>query len=234
MTETFASDRARWLAERMELVTASDVAAVMGLNPYASRKSLLDLKVGTTPAPELDKVVAIRAGRYCESGVFDWFVADHGIAGHMVGKLYRHPDLPVLGATPDARAFFTSGPGEPVELKMGGEAQRAKWSADANTPRAWGAGMGPEPIEAFKWGEPRNMTITRVGAPLHYWVQLQVQMDVLGDTSGWVVGCVGGTSRYDVHYRRDDAFVKRMHIAVRAFWDEVIEGRAKRSQELAS
>lgn len=269
-----ASDRTAWLAARRTMLTASDVAPIMGLAPYAKRGEVLRAKVSGDSGPDigaLGGVAAVRSGQFKERGTFDWFIADHpGYTGDMVSSLYRSPSLTCLGATPDARLFPTVGPGQCVELKECGEKARPKWHAGLDVMpsqraacKRLGISAVPEPLSVSAVGldvhfsryvsrlrhEDRDGNILpapayvfvptwykgrrewlldtkECRAPLHYWVQLQVQMHVMGAEYGWVVGGIGGVTRYDIAYQRDARFEGIMLEIVDTFWKAVEAGRA--------
>jgi hypothetical protein len=58
-------------------------------------------------------------------------------------------------------------------------------------------------------------------APLKYWLQLQTQLLCLGAQHGWIVGCIGGTTRYDLAYSANQAVQALIVDEARKFWTEV-------------
>ena len=103
MIERFVvTDRDSWLALRSLDLTASDIGAAVGVDPYKSRLALYAEKTGML-MPQADNN-AMRRGRWLESAVLaaireenpDWEVRPAGI-------YLRDPQLR-LGATPDALA----------------------------------------------------------------------------------------------------------------------------------
>lgn len=207
-----ASDRQTWLEARQPLVTASDVAAVLGLHPHKSRNQLLAQKrVGER---DLGNIPAVRAGRFLEQGVFDWFLADMqmisaGAHGSIWGDLLQSPVCPRLGATPDA--WITSGDDTAiVEVKMHGAKASDSWGPKQyREPRAWNK-LFPGTILPC-WGE----------VPIHHWCQLQTQMHCAKLTQGFVVGCLCGTRRVDYMYPYAPWFLERVFEEVETFWSEV-------------
>lgn len=121
-------ERAAWLARRHTLLTASDAAAVFGLNGSRSRADVLRDKRRPVAVEDetVGKVTQVRAGKYLEAGIIEWFAADHPLA--VVSKLppdaiYITPQCDRLAATPDGLCD-----GGPLEAKNVGEAQCFNWS----------------------------------------------------------------------------------------------------------
>jgi len=105
-------DRAAWLEERRNAIGASDVAAILGLNPYASAWDVWASKRGIVEDWEGNEATDL--GNRFERVILD-------IAEKDLGKLSRnvrikHPSLPVA-ATLDAKVDSTT---EPVEGKTTG------------------------------------------------------------------------------------------------------------------
>lgn len=225
------SNREAWLEARHSLLTASDVANVLGLGSK-SRKTVLREKIsGVQVGADPGELAMVAAGRYLEAGVFAWFADEtiHETAG-MCGDLITAPGLDWLGATPDALLD-----GEPVECKVSGYTTRPNWHADTAVapPKSFPFPF-PQPVAYNVRNPPENLRVAAadVGtpkgawrdgcrfqlydllptfgppvAPLKYWVQLQIQMLVLDAPGGWVVGLQGGTTRIDLYYSRDRKFL---------------------------
>lgn len=215
-----------WLAARQRYLTASDVAAVMGLSPYGSRARVLKSKL----APPVDlSTSAMRAGQFLEDGVFAWFLDDlqrtakasdglipvptgercRGEAGQSL--LVAHPDPELaLAASPDA-ILLTGGERALVEVKVTNPDAWADW-AKPNTHRRWAeyAGTTTPPSDG--------------ACPLRHWVQLQVQLLVTGESWGWVVGVCGTQKRPSV-FPAHPAFQARIMGAARQFALDVAAAR---------
>jgi predicted phage-related endonuclease len=96
------TDRAAWLAMRSQDLTASDIGAALGLDPYKSRLAVYAEKTGLL-MPQADNN-AMRRGRWLEAAVLsaireqnpDWEVRPAAI-------YLRDPEIR-LGGTPDALA----------------------------------------------------------------------------------------------------------------------------------
>jgi putative phage-type endonuclease len=139
--------RAEWLAARRHYLTASDVAAVLGLSPFGSPLSVYAAKVAGV---ELEETPWMRRGRRMEAVVADEY-------GEVTGRpvihpgpyvLMVHPDIPWLAATLDRQ---TAG----SEQHPAPEAGYAPLEIKA-------------PRDAHGWEDDK--------APIHYELQLQIQI----------------------------------------------------------
>jgi hypothetical protein len=233
------ADHAEWLAKRHDYLTASDVAAVMGLSRYGSRAGILNAKAAP-PKPEFSSD-AMRAGQFQEAGVFRWFLdgqqraqaAMGAFGGELRGALFselldgsttskavvvhRDPALR-LAATPDALLWCAGWPGGVlVEVKV---TNPKAWAED------WGTGACTVPKRWLEYGEP-NPTLGH--CPLRHWVQLQTQLLVTGAGAGWVVGACG-TVKLERLYPAHPAFQAHITRTAREFAVAVDAERAARMQ----
>lgn len=102
-----------WYAVRRGLLTASDVAAVLGVKPYASyrgcpRADVLDKKLANRP---LNNQFVAHGNKY-ENEARDLLAVAMGESVHECG-LVLHPTLPWLAASPDG----VTPTGKMVEIK---------------------------------------------------------------------------------------------------------------------
>jgi putative phage-type endonuclease len=91
----------RWHELRRAGVTASEIAAVMGLSPWQSPFSLFWSKTYAWDGGDNE---FMSAGRHLEDGIADWWMAEHDPLENLVmcrAGLYAHPDRPWQLATPD-------------------------------------------------------------------------------------------------------------------------------------
>lgn len=102
---------AGWYSSRDQMITASDVAAILGLNPYCSPNQVLGRKLGTS-RPRKGNVAAMEHGVKYESEAIAEFEARQDRACLFYG-LVRHKTIPWLGGSPDAVTTL----GELVETK---------------------------------------------------------------------------------------------------------------------
>lgn len=229
---SFGNDRASWLAARRGVLTASDVATVLGIGGGSKREVLRSKLSSDEVRPDIHTLPQVALGRHLESGVFEWFVEDtiHETASRC-GALVQHPDVPWLAATPDALLDD-----EPVEIKVAMDSSRPNWHAETVRMRGWPERPVPVPLGVRSRFPFENLwpaknegptlratflalmrdlraTVHAMGeprAPLKYWVQLQVQMSCLGADAGWIVGLQAGSGRFDLYYERDTEFERWM------------------------
>lgn len=102
--------------EWLQKITASKVAAVLGLSPFESPRSLWDLMKGRRPAD--DPSDEMLRGQFLEAGILNWFFARHPELGRMGSEqTVTRGDLPWAAATPDDIATHPDGTRVPVEAK---------------------------------------------------------------------------------------------------------------------
>lgn len=157
-----------WLDARRTGITASEIAAVMGLSPYSSPYALYHQKLGNLPGPEETDAMAL--GKHMESFVAGKFAERHPeffVCGD--GRsLWQRLERPWQMATPDR--LITE-----VQCKDCGQPD-CPW--------------GHLPIAVLEckidggsdeWGEDGSDEI-----PVHYRCQVLWQMDVMGVDTGYV------------------------------------------------
>lgn len=106
---TRITDRASWLAMRTQDLTASDVGAAVGVDPYKSALKLYGEKTGQLMADP--DTPLMRRGRWLEPAVIEAMADENPDWVIERPKLYlRAPELR-LGATPDALADLGDGGG---------------------------------------------------------------------------------------------------------------------------
>jgi putative phage-type endonuclease len=174
------SEEERWHARRRELVTASDAAAILGVDRRRGPLAVYAQKVGDTPPPEDLDYFAF--GRDVEAAIGKAYQRKTGRPVRELGRfdIRTHPDLPWLGATRDFETHGTEempspapGPG-PLEAKAVAAFKASEWEDDP---------------------------------PVVYQIQVQVQMACTAAQWGALVALVGGISPVWKDLQRDDAFL---------------------------
>jgi putative phage-type endonuclease len=185
-----------WFEARRAGITASEIAAVLGLSPYESPFSLYWRKKGVIGEQPDDP--AMRWGRRLERYILDEFIQRHydefdfGWAG-----LYAHAERPWQMASPDALLVDANGGTllNPVAL------------AEAKTTGSWDG-----------WGDDGTDQV-----PIHIRCQAIWQADVLGVPCVYVPVVNGRTYReYVVEADPQDALV--MRCKAQAFLDALNYG----------
>ncbi|HEX5771371.1 MAG TPA: YqaJ viral recombinase family protein [Nocardioidaceae bacterium] len=213
----------RWHELRRQGVTASEIAAVMGLSKWASPFSLFWQKVNAWTTEDSEHM---SNGRHLEAAIADWWMAAHDPLENLVAKpagLYAHPERPWQLATPDrllhgtcyccadghcscglggncSECYNTGTDGPPIALL------EVKWVASAT----WDG-----------WGEPGTDDI-----PVYYRAQVLWQADVLGVSTVYVAALgPGGFRSYTVHVdERAEEDLRMMRGAGQDFHRRLIEG----------
>lgn len=219
-----------WLAARRQLVTATDVSAILGMNPDRSAFAVWAEKVGRELPQDLDlddpKNEHIKWGALLEEPIameigrrLDREMIDHGR-----WTLHVNDELPVpIAASLDR------------EIGVYSAQREARWLRDAIEARAGGVtlpkllaepdprGPGAAEIKTFgTFADPSGAWEEE--GPIKHIVQLQVQMAVTVFKWG-VLGGLGSGQRLRIHlHERDDEFISWMLGKVEAFWTLVRSG----------
>ncbi|MEU5668982.1 lambda-exonuclease family protein [Micromonospora sp. NPDC047753] len=209
-------DNPEWHKLRREGVSASEIAAVLGLSPWESPFSLFWQKRNGWETPDNEEMAT---GRRVEPVVADWWLDTHDPHENLTGAragLYAHPDRPWQLATPD-RLIYRVCPG----------CDGAGLAGDVDTglgacPDCLGrpAGTSGEVLAPLEckwtaswdgWGDPGTDDV-----PVYYRCQVLWQMDVLGVDEGHLsmLG-PGGFRAYRI--RRDERDLTVMREAARRF-----------------
>lgn len=202
----------RWHELRRVGVTASEIAAVMGLSPWDSPFSLFWKKLNGWTT---DDSAIMSTGRYVEPSAADWWIAECDPIENLImapAGLYAHPDRPWQLATPDRLLYL------PCELCDGTGGAGMDPCADCMC-----VGYKPDDLVALLeckwvaaswdgWGEPGTDDI-----PVYYRAQALWQLDVLGvDEVYFAVLGPGGFRAYGP-VRRDEKDLRVMRTAGAAF-----------------
>ena len=126
--------REEWLDYRKKGIGGSDVAAIMGISPFATIRDLYNNKVGILPAiPEEEESnwVAKEVGHRLEDLVAEIFVRKTGLKVFPVRKMFRHPLYPFMLADVDFFISFSDGTYGILECKTCNYNASKKWDDDA-------------------------------------------------------------------------------------------------------
>lgn len=181
-----------WHEQRRQGIGASDVAAILGLSPWATPLSIYKQKLGVPNV--IDENLAW-FGHHLEPVIADWVREKHPEVGVVHdGFSARSLQWPWLTAAPDRLAYVPTTPvGRPaeipIELKTSSAFSKATWDA---------------------------------GVPLYYAVQVQAQLAVFGAPYGWLAVLHGGNSpMLHGPIERDDEFINDELVPrTRAFWED--------------
>lgn len=186
-----------WIASRRHHLGASEVAAVLGVSPFAGPLSVYESKINGSSLKDNEWM---KFGRDVEGAIANLYATRTGRHVDDLGatSIAYHPDIPWLGATLDRVTEETTeapspagvGGTAPLELKH----------------------VGAVGARAGDWADD---------PPLHYQVQLQIQMACTDSLWGSLAGMFPG---YDLRYVdivRDDEFLEAAFPVLDTFWDRV-------------
>jgi putative phage-type endonuclease len=121
--------REQWLEKRRTLITASDVAAILG---WDDRRTALDVYVNKITGQEIEDSDAMLLGRCLEDGIGRAYAIKTGrpVSEFPEHYLAVHPDIQWLAATPDRETQRDNESG-PLEIKHAGWIKRRDWEDGA-------------------------------------------------------------------------------------------------------
>lgn len=99
----------------LRTMSASKIAAVVGLSPYESRFSLWHRMAGLLG--EQDQKAQLARGHYLEPGIRAWFCDQHPDWQISTTGSWRHPDEPLFTAAPDGEIVLPNGEVRGLEVK---------------------------------------------------------------------------------------------------------------------
>lgn len=112
VVDTDTLSREDWLTYRRLGIGGSDVAAIMGISPFATIRDLYYDKVGIQPLIEEDEEsnwVAKEVGHRLEDLVAEIFSKKTGLTVFPVRKMFRHSLYPFMVADVDFFIIFPDG-----------------------------------------------------------------------------------------------------------------------------
>jgi len=205
-------DKEAWLEQRKKYVTASDVASILGHNPYSNAGDVRAQKISGASL-NLDGIARVVSGTFLEGGIFDWFVSRHPeyATARRNTDLIESPVLPCLAATPDGWWDGPDGERCAIEIKNVGGFSAKMWQRPSDS--------FTRPLEYHHFADGGLVPKDPLAAPAHYVCQLRTQLHVLGAETGWLVACVGGQALYELKYARDRVWEDNVLLPTcEAFW----------------
>jgi putative phage-type endonuclease len=205
------ADEATWLKARQAGIGASEIAAVLGISPYASPFSLYWAKVHGW---EIEDTGDMEAGRRMESAIADWAadrIDPHGqFVIHPAG-LYGSSERPWQIATPDRLICDTQLHDDPFPDDPTYQHEHPTCNVvavlECKHPYSWD-GFGEDGTDEI---------------PVYFRTQLLQQMDVMEVGEGYLAAYSGHELRV-YHLRRDDKDIAVMRAAGGAFWQRLQDG----------
>ncbi|MGL5910619.1 MAG: lambda-exonuclease family protein [Phycicoccus sp.] len=113
-------------------MTASKVAAVVGLSPWESRFSLWHKMAGNISGQE--ETQQTRRGHYLEPAVRTWLADQHSDRDVVENTaMYVHPDVPWAAATPDGFATSRNRPDQVAVVECKTSASSDEWGPEGSS-----------------------------------------------------------------------------------------------------
>lgn len=193
--------RDEWLQARRAGVTASEIAAILGISPFDSAFNLYWKKTGVLPEDYDDERLSL--GRHLEPWIAERFAGEHPeFAMQAPVGLWRSLDRGWQMATPDGLIYDPHPSGMVAEARAG--APVAVWE-------------GKTSATYEEWGEDDTGEV-----PAYIAAQVQWQMDVMGVTTAYV-SCLFLATQKIRHYTltRDDTDITLMRARGLEFWQRV-------------
>lgn len=220
--KTAEMERDAWLQERSKGIGGSDVATVLGLNPYKTPLSLWEEKTGKTkgsPAGEaaywgttLEDVVAKefskRTGMKIQRVNFLLSTGEDGwMRGNIDRAIVNEQIAKTVRVNKPAKAAET---GLMLSTDVGLECK----TANAFMADKWGPSQEDEIVS--------GKVVTDHQIPLYYETQIQWYMAVTGIKKFYVAVLIGGQDFRMYEVQRDEDVIKAIVEKCRAFWFEKV------------
>jgi len=185
------SSQADWHAARLTGLGASEMATVLGLNPYRSALQLYAEKVGAIEPEDLSDREAVQMGILLEPFVIDRYRERSGRWAERDGHLLRSREHAWATCTLDGKTIE----GEPEPEKA--------WPLEVKTTGAF---------RAEDWVD---------GPPDVYMVQIQHQMMVVGTEKATIACLIGGQKLVWCDVPRDEQMIRKIIFHGQIFWERV-------------
>lgn len=184
------------LATRKQRLSATDIGAIIGVNPYQSAADVQFSKL--YDLDPLEETEAMAVGNMCEPGLVKWGAETLGFTVEYPLPTVIHPKCDLLCATPDARIIETPAG---IEAKTGGIVR----------------GFASKE----EWGDAGSDHI-----PQMYTAQVQTQMAVMGWDVVHVAALIAGRGRVLYTVERSDDDAEALIEISRAWWQKHIVEKA--------
>jgi putative phage-type endonuclease len=189
--------------QRKNFLGSSDAAAIVGVDPYRNAADVYWSKINDID--ELKETPAIKAGKFLERAVLDWFEDETGKT--ICRDQLRVHENGIMSANFDA--LVVDNQEEAVEAKTSGI-------------------IGY--LDREQWGEVGTDQV-----PEHIIVQCQHQMAIIPSIKiVWIPTILGGVGFCMYKVERDDSLIRNLEIAEVKFWNEFVENKIAPPEELAS
>ena len=205
----------QWLSKRFDFITASEMAAVIGVSPWSNREDVIRRKV--TRSDDFKPTRNMWWGSELERFNMESFTKITGIRTRSCNAFLRSTESPRIAATIDGFALRPRNDFEPLDI-----ATKVPWASDLRAALKTRSGLGlieMKNTEAWfgkKWHE---------GPPLHYTIQLQQQLYVTGLDWGILCAKIGAGDMIAYLIDADPLLHMEMDEDARSIWKEIEDER---------
>lgn len=205
----------QWLAARRPMVTASEIAAVLGVSPHESAFSMWWRKQPDWPGTPTNP--AMHIGRKLEAVIGELWSENHpeAVLYRPGAALWAHPIETWMGATPDYLSVWPTVDDATAATLPTGRLGVVN-------------GVRVEPVECKSdeggkgWGEPGTDAV-----PTHHRIQVLTQCIVLGVPRGRIMRLSGKrTAEYVIDVHKHPDTVADIITRGRSFWTSLTTGMA--------
>lgn len=219
---TAAMSRTEWLKERTKGIGGSDVATVLGLNPYKTPLELWEEKTGKTAGKDAGQ--AAYWGTVLEDVVAKEFSQRTGMKIQKVNFMLSKGEDDWMRGNID-RAIVNEQIAKTVRVNKPAKA------AETGLMLSTDVGLECKTANAFmadKWGPSQEdeivsgKVVTEHQIPLYYETQIQWYMAVTGIKKFYVAVLIGGQDFRMYEVQRDEDVIKAIVEKCRAFWFEKV------------
>lgn len=211
---------AAWLADRARDVTSTELAALFGASPYATRFELHHIKAGTMEAKPFVETDRVKWGKRLEAAIAAGIAEDLGLLVVPFKVYMRIPELR-MGSSFDFKIVGIT------DFHLGDESARDMF-------RKHGPGlMEIKNVDGMQFRRGWETDGETVEAPPHIELQVQHQMEVADIAWSLLAPLVGGNAPCPIIRERDPVVGEAVRLAVAEFWNGVDHGVAPAPDMLA-
>lgn len=202
-----SQSREEWLTNRMQVITGTEISAIMGHHPYQTRFDLWLHKTGQARAIEDNE--AMRIGRVVEPGLRMEAERQYGHIMEAPGCLQSIKN-PIMGGTPDG---LREGIPWIFEFKTAGIANS----------------FATIKLDQTEWGDEQTDQV-----PANYLYQCMWYMGMTGADQCELIALIGNNGIREYTIDRDNDLIEIMLIEAEKFWNDHIEGGEQPDIEYSS
>lgn len=212
--------RAQWLDIRRKGIGGSDVAAIIGANPYKTALDIFNDKLNLDPKEDTQSRFA-HWGTKLEAVVADEFAEQTGMKIQRVNYVLSNQDNPWMLANLDRAVINPSIAGrvalnKPEKAKETGLLLSSDTGLECKTASVYNSDdWGPSQLDEIVAGE----VISEHKIPVYYETQVQWYMAVTGMKTFYLAVLLGGNDFRVYQIHRDDELISALVSMCKDFWE---------------